>query len=493
LIYSQLLTEPARRKLGASPAGTDLYLRLDEQLLQVPWELCYDGREFLATKFRVGRQVITERAPARSFGSASDPTAVDPLDMLIVADPTESLPAALEEARAVEQQLHRRRGVRVRRIAGADVRRVALLQALARSTIVHFAGHSVYHPEDPTRSGWVLRDGVLSTSEIAKLDRLPVLVFSNSCHAGATTGWEGATAYEGQAFGIGSAFLLAGVRNYIGTFWVTHDEESARFARAFYESLLRGDPVGQALQAARSTIVTTRGWNDLTWASYMLYGDPAFRLPLPDHGASEAPTEAKPHATTVLATPPRRAPARRRLMLGAGGATAVAGAVVAGWIATGSAPRPSTAEPRAMPTVVASPTIVGTPVSSRVRSAFEILEAPNVSVAVKLALVREAAGDQSDDATGILLAATANAAEEVSVESLIALRGRRCELVEDGLRRSLDATHWASRAWAAKVLSDNGCRDSLPALSAQLAVERDPRVRENLLAAIDKLAKEADR
>jgi len=37
----------------------DLYLRLDEHLIHIPWELCYDGEDFLATKFRVGRQVIT--------------------------------------------------------------------------------------------------------------------------------------------------------------------------------------------------------------------------------------------------------------------------------------------------------------------------------------------------------------------------------------------------------------------------------------------------
>jgi tRNA A-37 threonylcarbamoyl transferase component Bud32 len=249
LISSHLLTEPARRKLATSPANSDLYLRLDEQLVQIPWELCYDGHDFLATKFRVGRQVITERALSRA--ATADAAPPERLDILIVADPTETLPAALEEAEAIEAQLSRIRGVRVRRLGGGEIRRVPLLQALAQSTIVHFAGHSIYDPQDPTRSGWVLRDGVLSAGEIAKLDRLPLLVFSNSCHAGATVGWDGVSAYEGQAFGIGSAFLLAGVRNYIGTFWVTHDEESARFARAFYAALLRGESIGQALQEAR--------------------------------------------------------------------------------------------------------------------------------------------------------------------------------------------------------------------------------------------------
>ncbi len=58
LIFSHLLTEPVRTRLRtAEPC--DLYLRLDEHLIQVPWELGFDGEHFLATKFRIGRQVIT--------------------------------------------------------------------------------------------------------------------------------------------------------------------------------------------------------------------------------------------------------------------------------------------------------------------------------------------------------------------------------------------------------------------------------------------------
>jgi hypothetical protein len=54
LLFSQLLTEPARQRLRtAEPC--DLYLRLDEQLVHLPWELCYDGEQFLVNKFRLGR------------------------------------------------------------------------------------------------------------------------------------------------------------------------------------------------------------------------------------------------------------------------------------------------------------------------------------------------------------------------------------------------------------------------------------------------------
>src|SRR5262245_44493761 len=60
VIFSHLLTEPSRTRLRTA-APCALYLRLDEQLLAVPWELAYDGTDFLATKFCVGRQVITSQ------------------------------------------------------------------------------------------------------------------------------------------------------------------------------------------------------------------------------------------------------------------------------------------------------------------------------------------------------------------------------------------------------------------------------------------------
>ncbi len=282
LIYSHLLTEPARRKLRtADPC--DLYLRLDEQLIHVPWELCHDGKEFLATKFHVGRQVITGypipvlAAKRKVHGT---------LRVLLVVDPTESLPEAGREAEQLSTLLDNIPGVEVTLIGGHGARKVPLLAALQDHDVVHFAGHSYYDPENPRRSGWRLAEGVLTAGELSKLTTPPLLVFSNSCQAGATSGWESGYHYEGQAFGIGSAFLLAGVRNYIGTFWVVHDEESALFAATFYQGVVSGLTLGEAQLRARHEIIRQRGWKSLTWASYMLYGDPAFTLFAPEEQPS---------------------------------------------------------------------------------------------------------------------------------------------------------------------------------------------------------------
>ncbi|TMA57568.1 MAG: CHAT domain-containing protein, partial [Deltaproteobacteria bacterium] len=158
-------------------------------------------------------------------------------------------------------------GVEVTLLGGKGTRKVPLLAALQAHEVVHFAGHSFYDSTTPSKSGWRLHEGVLTAGEVSKLSRPPLLVFSNSCQAGATAEWEGGYRYEGQAFGIGSAFLLAGVPNYIGTFWVVHDEESVLFAAAFYGSLAAGHSLGEALLQARQEVIRQQGWQGLTLLS----------------------------------------------------------------------------------------------------------------------------------------------------------------------------------------------------------------------------------
>ena len=107
---------------------------------------------------------------------------------------------------------------------------------------------------------------MLTAGELSKLGYPPLLVFSNSCQAGATAEWTGGYRYEGQTFGIGSAFLLAGVKNYLGPFWVTPDEESVLFATVFYQGLVAGQSLGGTLLEARQEVIRQRGWQGLTWS-----------------------------------------------------------------------------------------------------------------------------------------------------------------------------------------------------------------------------------
>ena len=292
LIFSHLLPQAARDRLRTSESS-NLYLRLDDQLVHIPWELAFDGQQFLGMKFRVGRQIIThhkvvQAAPVRAVS--------DTLKVLIVSDPSETLKNVAKECEQLCEILDGIPSLEVRLIGGRGVKRIPLLAALRESDIVHFAGHSQFDEKNPENSGWLLYDGLLAASEISKLDQTPLLVFSNSCQAGATKDWQGEYLFEGQAFGLGSAFLLAGVPNYIGTFCVVHDEESRFLASEFYRRIVQGETIGQALLEARLATAEEMGLDRLTWASYMLYGDPGISLKGIQTAAFSPPPTTRPKA-----------------------------------------------------------------------------------------------------------------------------------------------------------------------------------------------------
>jgi class 3 adenylate cyclase len=217
--------------------------------------------------------------------------------VLLIADPTESLPQAAAEVEQLCALLEDLPGVEVTLVGGKNVRKLSLLAAVQEHAVVHFAGHSVYDPKSPGESGWRLHEGLLTARELGKLTQPPQLIFSNSCQAGATAGWESSPQEEDQGFGLGSAFLLAGVPNYIGPCWVVQDGESVEFAMAFYRQAAAGQSLGAALLHARQAGMAKREPEHLTWASYVFYGDPTFTLLSTTHarslpgGAAAAPSQ----------------------------------------------------------------------------------------------------------------------------------------------------------------------------------------------------------
>jgi hypothetical protein len=102
-------------------------------------------------------------------------------------------------------------------------------------------------------------------------------------------------------------------------------------------------------------------------------------------------------------------------------------------------------------------------------------------------VVEPLTGDMSDRATDALVAAADDPSLLVAMAGVRALRGRPCARVAGPLGRALGHTDWQRRAWAAKVLGDNGCRTATSTLRARLAHEPDPRVRRQLSAALTTL------
>jgi CHAT domain-containing protein len=86
------------------------------------------------------------------------------------------------------------------------------------------------------------------------------------------------TYLQEKAEGLASAFIYGGARACIGALWPIHDDAAAQFAIEFYRSALDGQTVGEALRLARGEI-KERFPDRITWAAFVLYGDPTARLP----------------------------------------------------------------------------------------------------------------------------------------------------------------------------------------------------------------------
>lgn len=249
------------------------YLVIETNDVEVPWELMYDGSDFLATKHYVGRALVVETGVQKQ---EFQQTRRRPKAALI-ADPSETLPSAIEEV-SLAGKLRQFCDVDV--YQGKAIDTVEAIKVFGRGgyDLIHFAGHAEFDSVSPERSSLLFADGKLTAFEIKRIieksPSKPALVFVNAC-ASAKEKTDSGIDYLGDRIGgLASPFLKAGVLCYIGATWPIYDRSARFFSSEFYSSALSGDAVGLALTRARRE--TLREYpNDLSWASFVLYGDPA--------------------------------------------------------------------------------------------------------------------------------------------------------------------------------------------------------------------------
>lgn len=267
-LFNRALSERAKRHLKETKLAY-LRLHLDDALVQVPWELMHDGKEFLGVRFALGRNVAakTEETVAPVIGAQSHAL---PPSALVVANPSGDLPSALKEGEAIEGLLKEGYAGKVTLLRG-PVKKGDFLGALKGCTVLHFAGH-IEQPREGAHGGFVLADGIASPSEVRKAvgETVPGLVFANGCHA--TSGRGFAETARGVS-DLASALLIRGCRHFIGPSFAVNDADALTFALRFYEKALAQVPFGEAARQARGVLLEP-GHQPLSFAGYVLYGDP---------------------------------------------------------------------------------------------------------------------------------------------------------------------------------------------------------------------------
>jgi class 3 adenylate cyclase/CHAT domain-containing protein len=273
-LFDELIPREIKEKL-LQTAQRHVVISIDDTLVQIPWELLYNGRDFLCQRFSIGRSVST-----RQQVSVVKRSVHRPLKIQILADPRGDLSAAYDEGVAIKNNMERLDDWIDVSLRTTDINADYVKSKIRNFDIIHFAGHAEHSVEKPEESGWLLKDGRLSADQIMTMTGqipMPSLVFSNACQSGMTNEWRLSEDFEHQIFGLANAFLLTGVQHYIGTFWEIPDEAGSHFAVNFYQNLIDGEPIGEAIRKSRQSLIDKYGEDTIVWASYMLYGDPTTR------------------------------------------------------------------------------------------------------------------------------------------------------------------------------------------------------------------------
>lgn len=252
--------------------GDALLLSVQPELARFPWELAVmtPGVGFLWQIFDVSRQIRGTKPTRVSAERHPGPARLLLLANLETTSGRE-LPCAESEAEAIMDFAASCPDlVRVVRKSPRDIQELALVLREGFD-VIHFAGHGV--TSGSGQVGWVLADGSVVDPESIIDSRTPPpwLVFSNSCSSAPGPGLT-----EGRAGDLAIGFMRTGVAAYLGTLWQLPDRGAAAFASTFYRSLAGGSSLAHAVGVARSRVM---GRFEMTWANYVLYGDPDLRLP----------------------------------------------------------------------------------------------------------------------------------------------------------------------------------------------------------------------
>ena len=254
----------------------------DTDSSRIPWETIAVDGWFPAKEAGLSRQYLAENLSVAKW--LEERRKDEALNILLVVDPTDDLDAAREEGERIKAVFSNHPAVRIDELRGNEASKGALLRMFRSGIydVIHYAGHAFFAPGNPAESGIICSGKqVLSGRDLAGIGQLPSMVFFNACEAARVRKGSGLgrkmpemTRSIERNVGFAEAFLRGGIANYIGTYWSVGDVPARMFAETFYTHLMKGETVGNALQAARRAIAGKY----VDWADYIHYGDFSFRL-----------------------------------------------------------------------------------------------------------------------------------------------------------------------------------------------------------------------
>jgi hypothetical protein len=313
-----LLPEDLRRIVFSS---MPVVMMLDAKTAGIPWELMAqpdidshtrnngsrqsksNDRAYLDLYLSMGRGFTRQLRTTFSPAPEPPPPPKRVMNVLIVSNPgeTSQLQEAEKEGEALKELFekfndeYKTSGYKfdvLPLISPKKAKRWMVLEELTLRPydILHFAGHGMYDPANPTSSGWIFSgDTKITANELSRIGRLPKFVFSNACESGKHPGEASGRKPTFSAPTFLEAFFSRGISNLICTAWRVRDDAAHHFALGLYSNLIglrktdqgykriRSQSVCMAMKAARNELAATSE-GELCWGAYQHYGNPYLRF-----------------------------------------------------------------------------------------------------------------------------------------------------------------------------------------------------------------------
>ncbi|MHA1277335.1 MAG: CHAT domain-containing protein [Candidatus Helarchaeota archaeon] len=181
-------------------------------------------------------------------------------------------------------KLFKKKGIKYQSLIEAEVSKEKILNLLNNNLkIFHFAGHAVFDNENPQFSQLILRNSeVMTPPEFQKFKFLqnPLIVFS-ACESGVSEVKKG-----DEPFGFLRFTKIMGAQNIIFSLWPVFSEPTTKLMISFYEHLLDGHEIAEAMRYARARVQEIvengeglwffKNFPILCWAPFSFIGFPFF-------------------------------------------------------------------------------------------------------------------------------------------------------------------------------------------------------------------------
>jgi CHAT domain-containing protein len=230
-----------------------------------------DGKNYLSNQYVLFSLPSASVLPFVKSKKKSKLDTILALGNPITTEPLEDLEFAQQEVENIAKLYG------TQALVGKDATESALRSAVDQASILHFASHGQYNPNNPLFSTLYLAstsqdDGRLEVHEIygLNLTKATNLVVLSACET-----QEGQLSAGDEVVGMTRAFLYAGTPSVIASLWRVNDRATGLLMERFYSYLQQGMDKAEALQQAQIKVRAEypQYSHPYYWAAFVLTGD----------------------------------------------------------------------------------------------------------------------------------------------------------------------------------------------------------------------------